>query len=305
MIKIKSCVLFSIMLLIAFEFYGQVGIGTTNPSPASMLEVSSTSDGGSTYKGLMPPRVPNVSARNAINPSVADAGLLIFVNSTQCLQIWSGSEWIDVRCMDDDIIVVPPGPVLLGIHDFEVSPSSPELPLVSATGGAYTSGNGVKPNTPLYVSPGRGYGINNGEGILLFGPIDASAHGNATLKLRLGGFAKSITNGLENNDSMILSVSTAGIAGPYNGQIRIYGGVIGGATNNTWGFEATKTVSVPYDNNGVIREFVSGSGNADGISYLEVTGIPNSANIAVKVEMRNNQINELWVIDDVEIYGEP
>src|SRR5690554_5832379 len=132
MIKIKSCILFSTMLLVAFEFYGQVGIGTTNPSPASMLEVSSTSDGGSTYRGLMPPRVPNISARNAINPSVADAGLLIFVNSTQCLQIWSGSEWIDIRCMDDDIIVVPPGPVLLGIHDFEVSPSGPVLPLVSA-----------------------------------------------------------------------------------------------------------------------------------------------------------------------------
>lgn len=80
--------------------YGQVGIGTVNPTESSMLEVSSTSDGGLTYKGFMPPRVEVVTQRDLINPSVNDAGLLIFVESIGCLQIWNGTSWENIYCLD-------------------------------------------------------------------------------------------------------------------------------------------------------------------------------------------------------------
>ncbi len=83
--------------------FGQVGIGTVNPTNSSMLEISSTSDGGLTYKGFMPPRVPNIPARNAITPNISDAGLLIFVmnngNGEGCLQIWDGGVWNDLYCV--------------------------------------------------------------------------------------------------------------------------------------------------------------------------------------------------------------
>ncbi len=300
----RSYFIFLVMILFGANFYGQVGIGTINPSPASMLEVSSTSDGGLTYKGLMPPRVPNVSARNAINPVVADMGLLIFVESTKCLQIWSGTEWLDVKCFSD--VVIPPGPVLLGKQDFEATPSSPVLPLFSATGGLYTSGNGVKPNTSLFVSPVRGYGINNNTGSVILGPINTSSQGSTTFRLRLGGFSKSISNGLDNNDTVIISVGTTGPGGPFRSQIKIYGGPLGGSNaNNTWGFDAAGTASVAYDGVGPIREFFAGSGNVNGISYIEITGLPNSANLAFMIQLKNNQTNELWVIDDAEVYSVP
>lgn len=80
--------------------YCQVGIGTTEPSGASMLEISSTSDEGATYKGLMPPRVPSIAARDAIVPNISDAGLLIFVmnkgGGEAGLQIWNGEGWIEI-----------------------------------------------------------------------------------------------------------------------------------------------------------------------------------------------------------------
>ena len=83
--------------------FGQVGIGTVNPTSSSMLEVSSTSDGGTTYKGFMPPRVPNIPARNAIIPNISDAGLLVFVMNNgfgeSCLQIWDGGVWNDIYCV--------------------------------------------------------------------------------------------------------------------------------------------------------------------------------------------------------------
>lgn len=96
----KRLRLFLGCFLIAIVSFSQVGIGTTNPSAASMLEVSSTSDGGLTYKGLMPPRVQTSTQRDLINPSASDAGLVIFVESIGCLQIWNGSSWENIYCLD-------------------------------------------------------------------------------------------------------------------------------------------------------------------------------------------------------------
>lgn len=85
------------------EMFGQVGIGTVNPTNSSMLEVSSTSDGGATYKGFMPPRVLTVTERDAIYPNYSDYGLIVFVanngSGQGCLQIWDGDSWEDINCI--------------------------------------------------------------------------------------------------------------------------------------------------------------------------------------------------------------
>ena len=91
------------LLLISTISYCQVGIGTINPTESSMLEVSSTVNGGITYKGFMPPRVPNIPARNQITPNISEAGLLIFVMNNgigeSCLQIWDGGVWNNIYCV--------------------------------------------------------------------------------------------------------------------------------------------------------------------------------------------------------------
>lgn len=81
----------------------QVGIGTVTPSAASMLEISSTANGGSTYKGFMPPRVPTQTARDAINPSSTDIGLLVFVLETGTLEIWNGISWEPFHTLSTNI----------------------------------------------------------------------------------------------------------------------------------------------------------------------------------------------------------
>jgi hypothetical protein len=91
----------SLALFVCGMSYAQVGIGTTSPTNSSMLEISSTSDGGITYRGFMPPRVPTIANRNAINPTVIDKGLIVFVESIECLQIWNGSTWEDIHCLNN------------------------------------------------------------------------------------------------------------------------------------------------------------------------------------------------------------
>lgn len=94
------------MAILSAPTFGQVGIGTTTPSSASMLEVSSSSDGGATYGGFMPPRVSTVIERDAINPTETDAGLLVFVKSIRCLQIWNGVSWDNVKCTSSPIPIL-------------------------------------------------------------------------------------------------------------------------------------------------------------------------------------------------------
>lgn len=91
----------SLVLFGSYMSCAQVGIGTTTPAVSSMLEISSTSDGGITYKGFMPPRVPTISNRNSINPSFGDEGLIVFVAGIECLQIWNGSTWEDIHCLNN------------------------------------------------------------------------------------------------------------------------------------------------------------------------------------------------------------
>ena len=99
----KKCVLF--FFVGNFYFYAQVGIGTTNPSAAAMLEVSSESASGS-YKGFMPPRV-TVAQRDQINPTSEDIGLMVFVNdpdaSVYGWQVYNGTFWENVYLLQNSV----------------------------------------------------------------------------------------------------------------------------------------------------------------------------------------------------------
>lgn len=78
----------------------QVGIGTTTPSPAAMLEVDA-GDATQGYRGFMPP-VMTIAERDLINVSPTDVGLQVFINDTvagiQCLQFYTGTTWV---CAND------------------------------------------------------------------------------------------------------------------------------------------------------------------------------------------------------------
>ncbi len=65
-----------------------VGVGTTNPSPAAILDVSSTN------KGLLIPRM-TTAERNLI-PTPLPSGLLIFNTTTNTFQFYGGTTWSDM-----------------------------------------------------------------------------------------------------------------------------------------------------------------------------------------------------------------
>lgn len=87
----KHKILFSIISLASWTLFCQVGIGTLKISEKAILHIESVKEG--TYKGLMPPRVPDDIAKASISPFEADEGLIIYVMESQSLEIWSGNSW--------------------------------------------------------------------------------------------------------------------------------------------------------------------------------------------------------------------
>lgn len=94
----EKTLIFLGVILIVVNVQGQVGIGTTSPTEAAMLEVSSQTSGAGPFRGFMPPRVLDISARNSINATSIDVGLLVFVENIGCLQLWNGSGWESIHC---------------------------------------------------------------------------------------------------------------------------------------------------------------------------------------------------------------
>lgn len=95
---LSRCAFFLFMITNGLAL-AQVGINTTTPSAASVLHMNATNN-GIDYGGLIPPRVPSVLERNAINAVASDIGLIIFVESIGCLQIWNGTAWEDLHCLN-------------------------------------------------------------------------------------------------------------------------------------------------------------------------------------------------------------
>ena len=281
-------------LFISSTVFSQVGIGTTTPAESSMLEVSSQTEGTGPYKGFMPPRVPDVAARDGINPSSSDFGLLVFIEGNGCLQMWSGTVWVNVRCLNNQS-----EPVLLGKQNFEILPALPNLPLTTSGSGFYTSGSGNTPNSPMYVSPSRGYGVNMGTAELLLGPVDASSYNSARFEMRLASFSMNETNGADVPDTVFIAVSTNG-GSSYSNEIKITGN-----NNSRYDFNSSGIATVAYDGNNVPLIAASPGGDTtEGIAKVEITGIPNATDLMFKVVLFNNHEKEIWVIDDAEVYGE-
>lgn len=93
--------LFLLLLFAQFIVYSQVGINTTSPSNASVLDIESSAD-GINYGGLMIPRV-TLTERNLIPATASDDGLMVYLidGTNRCIQIWNATDlvWDDVYCM--------------------------------------------------------------------------------------------------------------------------------------------------------------------------------------------------------------
>ncbi|KXK23722.1 MAG: collagen triple helix repeat-containing protein [Bacteroidetes bacterium OLB12] len=106
------------LILLAFigiTAFGQVGIGTNNPNPKAVLELSSPGNN----QGFLVPRLTSAQ-RNTIAPTTADKGLLVFDTDTNKFHFWSGTAWViidDATGTDNQTLTFTPGTGALAISN--------------------------------------------------------------------------------------------------------------------------------------------------------------------------------------------
>ncbi|HLU50626.1 MAG TPA: hypothetical protein VKZ42_00560 [Flavobacteriaceae bacterium] len=163
------------IFLLCYATNAQVGINTTNPSNASVLEIKSSSD-NLHFGGFLLPKV-TLSQRDLIPVGAGDDGMLVFVmdGDNRCLQIYNEGQniWMNVFCYQ---IVTPEYKVLAswemtGLTDYGPSPFDPEYTDVSVVAGGLTRGAGIttagaSPPNDAWGGTGWSAATNRDEAIL-------------------------------------------------------------------------------------------------------------------------------------------
>lgn len=91
----KKCYFFILLTFSLLNVKAQVGIGTTNPTPSSILDISSSN------KGVLLPRISLSSTTDTTTISSPATGLLIY-NTATVLDVlpgfyyWDGSKWVSI-----------------------------------------------------------------------------------------------------------------------------------------------------------------------------------------------------------------
>lgn len=94
----RAVIIFSLSLTISSAVFAQVGIGNTNPSPSSLLDVRD----GNNDKGILIPKVdiPNLANANPVTTATAaDEGLLVYNTNTTTgpgYFYWNGTRWMPI-----------------------------------------------------------------------------------------------------------------------------------------------------------------------------------------------------------------
>ncbi len=194
--------------------------------------------------------------------------------------------------------------VEIALQNFENSGSTYNY---TNTNGSLQTGNSNTTDRPasanFYSSSNTAFRVTNQTATLLFDNMTGLAtYHSKKIKLRAAAFSiNSPSNGLDNGDKMIISVSLDGGA-TFSNEL-----IVKGNSNAYWHYTSgTGTATATYDGNNVATEFnPAGGGNrtTDGYSNL-ILKLPDSCTqVKLKIVLNNDSNNEAWLLDHVQLTG--
>lgn len=197
---------------------------------------------------------------------------------------------------------------VIAAQNFETAqPASPMTYKVTGAGGTAGAYSGMSPvayyasNSPYYSEGSTSYGVCNTQRIIDFNPVSTLGYNNIKLNFNLAAFATTVSQGLEFNDYVTISVSTDGVT--YYDQVKITG-----QNNAYWEYSASGVASNVYNTTGAPAVFnpgnTAGLHNIDGLGTVEITNLPQSANLYVQISMMNNNAAEIWIVDNIKLEGQ-
>lgn len=190
-------------------------------------------------------------------------------------------------------------------QDFEVNTTFPIWNYTIASGNATVNGgtayaeNGVPlPLVSKFIGT-KSLQINNSNCIILFDPVNTLNIRDASFNFRLASFSKTPSEGSENGDYVSVAVSTNG-GNSWSNEVEITG-----SSQAKWSFlSGVGVAQTTYSGTDFIVSFtpnLSGFLTNEGYSVVRLTGLPKTSDLRIRLTVVNNNINEIWAIDDVSL----
>lgn len=186
---------------------------------------------------------------------------------------------------------------ILGIQNFESFPPVPEVPYtvseqITDASHIVSGGNGwvgfVQQNKYL---GDRSLQVFNAHSIVEFSPVDLTGTIAPYLSLDLAALGYSPNRGPASGDYILVSISPDG-GTSWDEQFRLSPGTV-----SFWGFESLSAEfsraysTAPYTN--IVTNSIT-----TGHRYY-ITGLPRVASLKVKIELRSNDLQRIWALDNV------
>jgi hypothetical protein len=185
----------------------------------------------------------------------------------------------------------------IAIQDFETSPAAPTWPICvgstftsSATGGADTPAN------QRIRNGSKSFQINNTTRTLELCAFTLSSCASVQAIVYISSTSVSSGNGADAADNLKVFANVNGAGYPATADITVVG-----ATNARWGYNTTGVTT----NAGTPVSVAGTTGTNAGTIYSKlIINIPNgSTSVALKIIAVNDDANEIWNVDDVQLIG--
>jgi hypothetical protein len=164
--------------------------------------------------------------------------------------------------------------------------------------GGQNYGDNRTAKTDMFIGT-KSYQVSSTTNTVEFNTLDTSSFENIKLSFRLGAYAATVGNGMEDLDKIQVYVSEDGGL-TWSEQLTLRGNTNAVSDINS----STGTpVSVTYNNNligGVLYTMSSGSTNTYANSFT-INNLPAVSQLKIKMVIVNDNVSEIWSLDDVVI----
>ena len=141
--------------------------------------------------------------------------------------------------------------------------------------------------------------VKNSTCVVSFNSINTMDLQNVSFSAKLGSFSTDTSDGSENSDYVSVAVSTNGGL-TWSNEI-----IVKGSSQAKWSFDSgagiANSVYSGIDSSVSFSPSYTGYVTTDGYGKLTLTGLPNVADLRIRLTLSNDDADEIWAIDDVTL----
>jgi len=189
----------------------------------------------------------------------------------------------------------------IAIQDFETVAAAPIWSYVSSGGSVSTINTGTPANARVR-NGASSFQVSNAAGMLTFEPVSLAGYDHVKIIVHLSSISGTASNGADGPDYVRLFAALNGNAFLSNTEANA-DIAVNGNSNSRWSYNNSGATT----NAGTNTTVAGAAGTNQGTIQSTLTvNIPDgTSSVALRVNMLNNDVNEIWCVDDIEITGTP